>query len=134
MVINRFLRNFWPAIAWGMVILVFTGIPGTMIPRVPRFLDLFAPDKIVHLFLFLGFAFTLFYGFQKGSGRLGKRELLTGLILAIGYGALSEFLQWSVFINRQASVWDFIADMAGSFLGIPVFRLWKGFFYRAPFK
>lgn len=134
MSISRFLLNYWPAIVWGMVILVFTGVPGNMIPRVPRFMDLFAPDKIVHLILFLVFAVTVFYGIHKDKGSLERTGLLAGLFLAIGYSALSEFLQWSIFINRQASIWDFIADVTGAFLGIPVFRLRKGFFQWKNFK
>lgn len=134
MTISRFIHNYWPAIVWGLVILVFTGIPGNMIPRVPRFLDIFAPDKIVHLLLFLGFTLAIFYGIHKDSGSLERKDLMVGLLLACGYSALSEFLQWSVFINRQASIWDFMADLIGSLLGIPVYRLWKGFFYRKNFK
>ena len=47
---------FW-AISWTIIILIIVGIPGNQIPRVSKFIDLFQPDKIVHLAMFAPFSY-----------------------------------------------------------------------------
>lgn len=124
------LSRHWLAICWGFMILVFTGIPGQMIPKVSRFIDMFAPDKIVHLLLFGGFVVTIVYGMSKVPGQTLKTAGSLSLLISTLMGALTEILQWQVFINRQGSVWDFIVDVVGSLLGLVACRYWRGFFLR----
>ena len=110
--------------------MILTGIPGQMIPRVQGFLDLFAPDKLVHLFIFGLFQWLLLKESGNGVERIRKYNIYVTLIVSLGYAALTELLQWKLFINRQGSVWDFVADAVGILAGWLVYRYCKGFFLR----
>jgi VanZ family protein len=122
----RLLKRYGIAIAWGIGILVLTGIPGQKIPRIPEFL--LAPDMIVHFLVFFGFAFHLMRGFNGEEGWSYKKIVVLSLISALSLGAITEILQWSVFINRTGSMVDFLVDLLGSVAGLFTFSLWKGFF------
>jgi len=104
-----------------------TCIPGTMIPKVPKFVDLLNPDKLVHLFLFTVLVFLILRDFQKPSPkpRSIRYSLFFALNIGIFLGALTELLQATPFvIGRQSSIYDFIANAAGCFLGWGIFVLW----------
>ena len=128
----RFLKNFlhhhFPGILWIAVILVLTCIPGTLIPHVPSYLDLFQPDKLVHLFLFAILVFLILLGLLKQLRDKLAYWLPVFIALNIGIflGGITEWLQGTTLVTgRQCSVYDFIADVAGCFLGWGVFVLWK---------
>jgi len=110
--------------------MILTAIPGQMIPRVQGFLDLFAPDKLVHLFIFGLLQWLLLKESGNGEKETRKDNIATTLIVSLGYAALTELLQWKLFINRQGSVWDFVADAVGILTGWLVYRYCKGFFLR----
>jgi VanZ family protein len=120
-----FFRRYQLSICWGLIILVLTGIPGQMIPHVPSFLDLFAPDKLVHLFIFGIFTFTLLRGFLQEAGISFVHAGILALLISFALGGITEILQAYVFINRQGSIYDFIADGVGSILGYFICRKWK---------
>ena len=128
----RFLKNFlhhhYPGILWIAVILVLTCIPGKLIPQIPSYLDLFQPDKLVHLFLFAVLVFLLLLGLRnQWRDKLANRlAVLIALNIGIFLGGITELLQGTILVTgRQCSVYDFIADVAGCFLGWGIFVLWK---------
>lgn len=123
------LKRFWPAIAWGVGILVLTGIPGQDIPRLPRLVV--APDKIVHFIIFAGFSFLILHGFSKDSGVSTRKMAGLTLLIASSFGALTEILQATIFINRLGSIADFLVDLVGNMAGLLVFHYWKGFFKKS---
>lgn len=110
--------------------MILTGMPGQMIPKVQGFLDLFAPDKLVHLFIFGLFQWLLLKESGKVEEKASKYNIYATLIVSLGYAALTELLQWKLFINRQGSVLDFVADAVGILAGWLVYRYGKGFFLR----
>lgn len=110
--------------------MILTGIPGQMIPKVQGFLDLFAPDKLVHLFIFGLFQWLLLKESGYGEKRNSRYTIYATLFVSLVYAALTELLQWKLFINRQGSIWDFVADAFGILIGWLVIRYCKGFFYR----
>jgi VanZ family protein len=127
-----FLKNFLhyhiPGILWISVILVLTCIPGTLIPKVPSYLDLFQPDKLVHIFLFAVLVFLLLLGLRnQWRDKLANRlAVLIALNIGIFLGGITELLQGTILVTgRQCSIYDFIADVAGCFLGWGIFVLWK---------
>jgi hypothetical protein len=126
--IHEGLGRHWLAICWGLMILILTGIPGQMIPKVTGFMDMFAPDKIVHLVIFGGFIIVLIRGFIAEPGYSFQKSAVVSIIISTMLGALTEILQWLVFINRQASIWDFIVDVVGIILGYLICRRWQAFF------
>ncbi|MBK7214727.1 MAG: VanZ family protein, partial [Bacteroidales bacterium] len=102
---SRHFRRFRLTYVWGLIIMILTAIPGQMIPRVQGFLDLFAPDKLVHLFIFGLLQWLLLKESGNGEKETRKDNIATTLIVSLGYAALTELLQWKLFINRQGSVW-----------------------------
>jgi VanZ family protein len=71
-------------------------------------------DKLVHFSLFAVLALTgLWAGVTRG--------VLAGLLVV--YGALSELLQGTDLVNRDASVADLVADSAGVVGGLLLWRL-----------
>jgi hypothetical protein len=71
-------------------------------------------DKIVHLSLFAVLALT---GRWAGVGR----GVLAGLLVL--YAAVSELLQGTDLVGRDASVADLVADSAGVVAGLLLWRL-----------
>jgi len=106
--------------------LVLTCIPGTLIPQVPTYLDLFEPDKLVHIFLFAVLVFLILLGLRKQFHVTPAHRFAVYIALNIGVflGGITELLQGTTLITgRQCSVYDFIADIAGCFAGWGIFVL-----------
>lgn len=122
------LHRHWPAIVWGVIILLLTGLPGQYIPQIKGFPDLLAPDNLAHLFLFTGFVIFLLIGFAKEPGWSNRKNAFLAITIALLLGGLTEFLQGWVFINRNCNIWDFCVDGLGSLLGMLLYRIGKGFF------
>ena len=114
------------SILWGLVIIFLTALPGNMIPKVPSFVDLFEPDKLVHIFLFVILLFLLIRGFILNEGSVFSREHAIFLSLNIGVllSGLTELMQKYFIPGRIASVYDFIANVLGCFLGWWIFSVW----------
>jgi len=97
-----------------------------MIPQLPAYLDLFKPDKLVHLFLFAVLVFLLLRGLRKQwHATLSLRfAVLISLNIGVLLGGITELLQGTALVTgRQCSVYDFIANVAGCFAGWGVFVL-----------
>jgi len=126
--LKKFPHYHYPGILWIAVILVLTCIPGTLIPQVPTYLDLFEPDKLVHIFLFAVLVFLILLGLRKQFHATPAHRFAVYIALNIGVflGGITEWLQGTTLVTgRQCSVYDFIADIAGCFLGWGVYVLWK---------
>ena len=113
-----FLRYHLPTLLWALFILTICAIPGNRFPKL-SFLEWLKPDKIVHLLVFGVLCILLLRSFLDAHAlNLSEKN---GIILALGicivYGALVEFLQYSVFINRSGDVRDAIANSIGAFVG-----------------
>jgi len=119
------LKNFRPAIAWALLVLILTGLPGNYFPEIPTFWNLLKPDKIVHVFIFCVFTVLMLIGLTRHYGM--TRSAITIAFQAIGagiaYGGITELLQGYVFIGRTASIYDFIANCFGCFAGYLIFKL-----------
>lgn len=111
---------------WVMAALVMYWLAiftGTHLPRIPDALETGASDKTLHYIAYCGLAFLL-------SARRSCTTAWTfkgaGLILAIAavYGICDELTQ--IPVGRDASIYDWFADMIGTGSGIAVFSLfWK---------
>jgi hypothetical protein len=119
-----FLKYNLLAMLWGLLIILLMSMPGIVFPKVPHFLDLFAPDKLVHLFLFGVYAFLQFRGLRKQDAfpRLAKIAVTVTLASGILIGVFTELLQRYWIPLRTGSVYDLIADAAGCALGIWISR------------
>ena len=121
-ILEKLTRNIYPGLLCGIIILILTGLPGSCFPHVKTAIGL---DKVVHIAMYAGFAFLSIWGYrdqfvQKSNKEKHKALVLT-FIISIVYGALTEIMQETICYQRTGSVYDFIADVIGSLLGIAFF-------------
>ena len=117
-------KGFWPALAWSLIILLLTGLPGNFFPEIVSFWDWLSPDKVVHLFIFGTLSFLILFGYRhKYTGRHKKKLIWVSIVITILYGVLTEILQYYVFIGRSGNIYDALADMIGAFIGWVAFEL-----------
>lgn len=111
------LRNNRWSILWGILIFVLTLMPGSAFPRIPSWIDLLHPDKLVHLFIFGVFTFLLIDGFRRAGnpGLIRDYAVVFAVLISLLIGGLTELLQGWLIPNRTADWKDFRADAAGSF-------------------
>jgi VanZ family protein len=122
--LKKFLQNNRWSILWGLFLVLLHIIPGRYFPPLPRFLDLFQPDKIVHLFLFAVFAYLLLRGFREDGNPTSVKShaALLMFLVAIPLGAVLELIQSLFIVNRTGSPYDLLADAAGCFAGWVLFH------------
>ena len=108
----------------GIVILVLTGLPGSVFPHVKPALGL---DKVAHILMYACFAFLCIWGYRKQFVANGKnyrtRALMVATVVSILYGGLTELMQEYLVKTRTGDWFDFLADTIGTLLGISVFAL-----------
>jgi len=125
--LERLTRNSYPGILCGIIILILTGLPGSVFPRVKPVVGL---DKVVHLCMYAGFAFLCLWGYRKqfiSNGVKYKRKaILLAIVISIAYGGLTELMQEYLVPTRTGDWVDFLADSIGTLLGVTIFYL----FYR----
>ncbi len=127
----RFIKYNRLGILWGCMIIIMTLLPGRVFPQIPAFIDLFKPDKLIHLFVFGMFAFLQLRGFTIQDVFLQVRKnaimltLLTGFLL----GGVTEIVQHYFIPMRTGSMVDFIANALGCLAGLAFFHFWRIWFY-----
>jgi hypothetical protein len=102
-----------PVFLWALLIFIASSIPNVTLPDLK-----FVPsDKAVHLLIYLIFCALLHRAlvFQSRFPFLARWSLMWCLVLTIAYGASDEFHQ-SFVPNRDASVYDLMADALGALL------------------
>jgi len=117
------LKNFWPVFLWSIIILILSGIPGNIFPKVDNLWNWLRPDKIIHIFLYGVFFYLLLNSTAKqlNTAFLGVKHILILLTVGIIFAALTEILQAKIFINRDGSLYDFIANMIGVLAGLTIY-------------
>jgi VanZ family protein len=98
-------------------------IPGDILPEIPKLMNLFEPDKLVHLFLFLVLIFLMLRGFthEASPDYLRNNAFFLALLITIFISGLTEVLQHYVIPGRIASLYDYIANVVGCFVGLWTF-------------
>lgn len=119
---SRFTRNSYPGILCAAVILLLTGLPGSYLPNVKPTLGI---DKIVHILMFAGFTFATLWGYRKQYQENGKayrqKAIWITVVIGITYGILTEVMQEYLIPKRIGSVYDWLADVIGCFLGACIY-------------
>ena len=108
----------WRALIWGalavhwLTIFTLTHLPAKRLPKVE------VNDKVEHATAYFVLAVLLYASLRvwRPIKYLSLIVLLNGII----YGALDEYLQYALPINRDASVWDWSADVTGTVIGVIV--------------
>ena len=90
-------------------------------------MDLFQPDKLVHLFIFAVFVFLQSRGFTRQDlfPSLQKHALPATFLIALALGAGTELIQKYFVPMRVGSIYDFIANTLGCFVGWGLFYSWR---------
>ena len=122
--LDKLTRNSIPGILCGIIILILTGLPGSCFPSVKPVVGM---DKVVHILMYTCFAFLCIWGYRKQFIANGKdyriKALALAAIISILYGGLTEIMQEHLVPLRTGDWYDFLADCAGTLLGISVFYL-----------
>jgi len=123
-ILEKLTRNSFPGILCGLAILIVTGLPGSVFPRVKPAIGL---DKVVHILMYASFAFICIWGYRKqfiSNGKTyRKKALLLTTIISICYGGLTEIIQEFLVPSRTGDIFDFIADIIGTLIGMLIFYL-----------
>ena len=116
------LIRWIPAIVWAAFIAVICLLPHINL-SVPRWLDRFHPDKMVHFFLFLILAILILIGTGIPIRRQWTFFILGFLLFLAMYGGLIELAQGWFTSTRRPEIFDWIADIAGATFGLVLFML-----------
>jgi len=110
---------------WFIFVLIVTVIPGNYIPEVQNIWSLLQWDKLVHIFLFSIFSLFLINDFRKQnkSQLLQNNSVIFALLCGIVLGLTTELIQLSEVFHRNSNIYDFIADIIGTIIGIPMYYL-----------
>jgi glycopeptide antibiotics resistance protein len=106
-----------PTVLWALLILILCGIPGRDIPHF-SFLELLSFDKWVHAGIFFVLVMLAIRGFrlQQRSAYVRANAIFLATGLSVMYGGLLEIMQGTLFAERSADFYDFIANSFGCFL------------------
>lgn len=109
------------AIGWTLAILVACLLPGSSVPEIAWSLS---PDKIAHAGLFAGFGVLWMWAAGRGPRDVPTRRTRALAVLAAGicFGALTEFLQYALPVERSADPLDFAADVVGLVAAVALYR------------
>lgn len=140
---TRFLRNWWPALAWACVIFtlstdafsaqhtasLFEHIFKWLIPALTHrqlaHIN-YAMRECAHFTEYFIFYLLLFRGFRSGQRGWRWTWALAALAIAAGYSALDEVHQAFV-ASRTASPLDSLLDSSGAFIAAAAVWLWCQF-------
>ncbi|MBO6056680.1 MAG: VanZ family protein [Bacteroidales bacterium] len=122
----RLTRHIYPGLFCGIIIMILCGLPGSYFHGVPTNWAYLRPDKIVHGIMFAAFSFSIIWGYrreycEKDSSYRNVLQLVT-FFVSISYGALTEIIQCFL-PDREANIYDFLADVIGCVLGILIFKI-----------
>ncbi len=135
----RWLKIWWPAIAWAIVISSFSTGAFTsehtsrfIIPVLHWLLPHASPEtlstvhhvirKCGHFTEYFILSLLILRGFRAGNQEFGLRLALLSILMVAGYAALDEFHQ-SFVPGRGAAVSDVLLDTSGGAAGILIVAL-----------
>ncbi|MEM9917236.1 MAG: VanZ family protein [Bacteroidota bacterium] len=118
-------KYYLPLFGWSLLILFLSTGPGVDLPE--KLVDLLAPDKWAHAFVYAVMTVLMLWAFQKTDLLTKSRYLwwTIAIIFCSSYGILMEWIQQTFFPNRYFEVLDILANIIGSFTGA---YLYKRFF------
>ncbi len=111
---NWFL-SFWPSISWMVFTFIICLADGNNFPK-NDWLHIFHIDKLGHFIIY----FIQFLLFAKGSLFYANRievpaRIVEGYLLICGFsGAIIEYLQSNISLNRSFDLWDMAANVVGA--------------------
>ncbi len=117
--ILKILKFWFPPAIYSGIIFYISSIPHLSVP-----LSGMDFDKFVHIIEYMPLGLLVsraFYNTKKGIGL--RSVYLWAVILCFVYGISDEFHQFFV-AGRDSSVFDLLADLVGSILGVHLYCKW----------
>jgi VanZ family protein len=120
--------HFVPVLVWSVIMFLLFGIPGKSMPE----LDVWAYfpfDKFAHITVFAIFTFLLAIALKKqyGNGKIRYHGVKIALLCGVSYAVIMEVMQQIFFSGRNFDVYDIVANITGSVIGILIFMyIYKG--------
>lgn len=113
------MKALLPAFIWALVILGLCSVPGRDIPHI-SFLEMLSFDKWVHASVFFLLVILSIRGFrlQNGSAYFKSNAGFMAVGLSVAYGGSLEIMQGTLFSERSADIYDFIANSFGCFVAL----------------
>jgi VanZ family protein len=117
------LRYYLSPLFWAATILFLSSIPSKELPDF-SFWKIFSFDKIVHVAMYCIFSFQVMKSCvrQYANWTLRFNAARVAVIAGTIYGGAIELFQEFVLIDRHGDWVDFSANIAGTFLGVWVFK------------
>jgi hypothetical protein len=127
------LRNYTPAIGWGIFIFIISTIPGKDIPHIESPWDLIKMDKLVHMSIYGFLIWQILRGYLKMNEYNGKTQnalfyLKTGMLLVVCasiYGFFIEWVQENYCEDRAFEYFDGLANTIGACVGCLSFYVFR---------
>ena len=114
-------KYYVPGLLWALMIFILCMLPGKSLPHW-SWTDIFSFDKFVHFTLFAILAILFLSGYLKKEGtmtiNLFTRTAFLVAALCSCYGWFTELCQAWFTTDRMFEIFDGIADMGGSFVGM----------------
>lgn len=114
---SRFVRWYLPTVVWGSLLLILTSLP----KLTPPSLGVKMQDKIYHFGFYAVLGFLWVRAATEGKKARFSFALWSSLLFASLFAALDELHQLLI-PGRFADFADFIANVAGLFAGIFLFK------------
>jgi VanZ family protein len=123
-----FKHTKW-AMLWALLILVLCGIPGRDIPHI-SLLEILSFDKFVHASIFFVLLLLTVRGFvvQTRFFKLKDSAKSIAFVLCVVYGGVMEIMQGTLFEQRSASIFDFIANSFGALIALLLYKKMESVF------
>ena len=116
------MKHFRYPIIWFILIFIACAMPGKDIPHV-SFLEMLAFDKWVHAGIFFILVVLIMRSMKLAYVRVAHiTAALSALAISITYGGLLEIMQGTLFRDRSADLYDFIANSFGAICGALLYR------------
>lgn len=106
-------KSLWIAVFWTLFIVYFSFKTPSGIPN----FDFLLADKLVHFGFYFGFVF-LWYRYMYFKNKVDRNTKMILVIVAVSIGVLIELCQGYLTSNRQADVYDALANSIGCLFGI----------------
>lgn len=122
----QLIKFFWKPISWGLIVIVLSAMDTGGIDK-PGLFDFPHFDKVVHVSIYMVFTFLFSMDLMKSgiAGASMRNILFTSFTTANLFGAGMELMQMIPALNRNASVSDIFANMAGSLAAVVLFVIFS---------
>jgi VanZ family protein len=114
------ILKYWKPILISLFILYASITTGEKFEKV-HFINIPNFDKIVHFIFYLLLSISLYTSLNRNTLIKKSDQVIINLVLVISYGLIIEMLQYYLTSNRQAEIFDVIANTLGCISGILIF-------------